>query len=229
MGPTCVGKTNISIKLVSNPKFKIISVDSCMIYKNMNIGTGKQSNFLLKKFKYHLINTHNPNEKYSARDFCEDSELIINQCKSEKKTPIFIGGSMMYFWFLKNYIIKKNINIKFLNIAIIPSDKYKLENEIENRLFNMMINGFIEEVYLLFKKKKINLNNNSINSIGYKDFWLFLNGKKSLKNSIRSIIKLTKNLSKKQLTWLKKWKKNIFFLENKDKKIFQRILELINK
>ena len=110
MGPTCVGKTDISIELINNFNFEIISVDSCMIYKNMNIGTGKPGKKILKKIKHNLIDIINPEEKYSVIDFCKISESIIKKCFKKKKRHFSLVEQSCIFGYLKNiYYLIKNL------------------------------------------------------------------------------------------------------------------------
>ncbi len=101
MGPTCVGKTSLSLELLENFPFEIISVDSSMVYRYMNIGTGKPSLRYLMKYKHYLINIRDPVEKYSIFDFCNDSFTIMKSCWERKRVPLFVGGTMMYFWVLQ--------------------------------------------------------------------------------------------------------------------------------
>ncbi|HFL8824149.1 MAG TPA: tRNA (adenosine(37)-N6)-dimethylallyltransferase MiaA [Candidatus Azoamicus sp. OHIO1] len=102
MGPTCVGKSFLSIELFRRCSINIINMDSSMIYRYMNIGTSKPTNDELALFKHYLIDIKDPVEFYSVGDFCRDAVSIINICLLEKKIPCFVGGTMMYSWYLQH-------------------------------------------------------------------------------------------------------------------------------
>ena len=138
----------------------------------------------------------------------------------------------MYFWIFKKYILsnkKFNKKLKIINIAIIPSSKYKLQNNIKNRFYEMIKKDFIKEVFFLHNEKKLNTQHNSMKSIGYKDFLLYFYGEKSFQDTVESTIKYTNDLFIKQTSWLKKWQNDIFFIENENKKFFLKLFNLFNK
>jgi tRNA dimethylallyltransferase len=95
-GPTCSGKTYLSIETASLLKSEIISADSRQIYKKLNIGTAKPSQQDLNKVKHHLINILNPDEDYNANKFSFDAENILSSLIADKKTPIVTGGTGLY-------------------------------------------------------------------------------------------------------------------------------------
>ncbi len=123
LGPTCVGKSNIAMMLSDLISCDIISVDSALIYKNMDIGTDKPSLNNLKKYSYKFINILDPKEIYSVYNFLLDLENeIFDTFFIKKKIPLLVGGTMMYFnaifnglSFLpsSNIIIRKYIDILF--------------------------------------------------------------------------------------------------------------------
>jgi len=96
VGPTCSGKSNLSLKLAQLLPSEIISADSRQIYIHLNIGTAKPSKEQLKKTSHHLIDTLDPSENYDASLFEKDAEKIINQIHNKNKTPIVVGGSGLY-------------------------------------------------------------------------------------------------------------------------------------
>ena len=97
MGPTASGKTALACELVNRYPFEIISVDSAMIYREMNIGTAKPSSQELQLAPHHLINIKDPVETYSAAEFCRDASSLCDSIISRGKTPLLVGGTMMYF------------------------------------------------------------------------------------------------------------------------------------
>ena len=106
MGPTGVGKTDLIIELYSQIPITIISVDSIQIYKHLNIGSGKPSNEVLKKYPHELIDFVEPTESYSTARFQEDVIHCIKDSFEANKTPVLVGGTMMYFHHLINGISK---------------------------------------------------------------------------------------------------------------------------
>jgi len=96
VGPTCSGKTKLSIKLAELLKTEIISADSRQIYKQINIGTAKPSNIELKKIKHYLVNELNLDEDFNASKFAEQAKTIIDDIHSRNKIPIVAGGSGLY-------------------------------------------------------------------------------------------------------------------------------------
>lgn len=97
MGPTASGKTALACELYERGGFEIISVDSALIYKDMDIGSAKPSKEEQAKYPHHLIDIITPLEVYSAAQFVEDASAIIDQVHERGKTPILVGGTMLYF------------------------------------------------------------------------------------------------------------------------------------
>jgi tRNA dimethylallyltransferase len=97
MGPTASGKTALACELVSRFPFEIISVDSAMIYRGMDIGTAKPSPEELLRAPHHLIDIKDPIEAYSAAQFCDDTLLLCESILQRGKKPLLVGGTMMYF------------------------------------------------------------------------------------------------------------------------------------
>jgi tRNA dimethylallyltransferase len=96
VGPTCSGKTALSIKIAEKLKTEIISADSRQIYKFLDIGTAKPSQEELNKAKHHFISTLNPDQKFNVSEFEIESIKIINRLHSQQKIPLVVGGSGLY-------------------------------------------------------------------------------------------------------------------------------------
>lgn len=96
VGPTCSGKTKISIALAEKIHTEIISADSRQIYKNLNIGTAKPSEEELKKIKHHFVDHLNPDEIYNVSKFENEAFAIIEKLFSQNKIPVIVGGSGLY-------------------------------------------------------------------------------------------------------------------------------------
>ena len=97
MGPTASGKTDLAVSLANSSNCEIISVDSAMIYRGMDIGTAKPDPDILAQAPHHLINIRNPDESYSVAEFCQDANTLIDQIHQRNKIPLLVGGTIMYF------------------------------------------------------------------------------------------------------------------------------------
>ena len=102
IGPTASGKSDLSLKLISEFPFEIINADLYSAYKGLNIGTAKPSNEELNKYKHHLINILEPTMEYNVSQYCKDAKKCINEILSLNKIPLITGGTMMYVYQLLN-------------------------------------------------------------------------------------------------------------------------------
>ncbi|MDA8561509.1 tRNA (adenosine(37)-N6)-dimethylallyltransferase MiaA [Gammaproteobacteria bacterium] len=296
MGPTASGKTDLAIELVSRYPFEIISVDSAMVYRDMNIGTAKPNSSVLLKTPHKLIDICNPDKKYSAAKFYEDSLSEIKLIHSRGNIPLLVGGTMMYFKSLinglavmpdanlnlRNKILLKaenkgwpklhddltkvdpeaanrihphdsqriqralevfaisgktitelhaeqninNTNYNFINIIINPDDRFILHKRIVERFKHMIEIGFIDEVVNLKQKYTLSDDMPSIRSVGYRQIWGYLAGIHTHQEMMEKGIIATRQLAKRQLTWLRRWPNaNFFNSESNDfkEKIFDSI------
>lgn len=97
MGPTASGKTALACELYDSGQFEIISVDSALVYRDMNIGTAKPSADELQQYPHHLIDLIDPTQVYSAAQFVEDATRCIDEVHARGKIPLLVGGTMLYF------------------------------------------------------------------------------------------------------------------------------------
>ena len=97
MGPTASGKTDLALKLIERLPCEIISVDSVMIYRDMDIGTAKPDEEFLQKAPHRLINICNPSQSYSAAKFAEDALQQMYEIQQQGKIPLLVGGTFLYF------------------------------------------------------------------------------------------------------------------------------------
>lgn len=97
MGPTAAGKTELALKLCEHLPCEIISVDSALVYRDMDIGTAKPTPDILARFPHHLIDIIEPTEAYSAARFREDALHCMSQITSVGRIPLLVGGTMLYF------------------------------------------------------------------------------------------------------------------------------------
>jgi tRNA dimethylallyltransferase len=125
MGPTASGKTDLAVEMVDIFPFEIVSVDSVMIYREMNIGSAKPTPSELAKAAHHLIDLINPNEAYSAARFCEDAERVCQMIRQKGKIPLLVGGTMMYFKALQQGLSSLPASIPELRQAILERAQEK--------------------------------------------------------------------------------------------------------
>ena len=97
MGPTATGKTDVAIKLCERYPFDIISVDSALVYRYMDIGTAKPDRETLQRAPHRLVNIRDPEQPYSAGDFVRDAEAAMQEIFAAGRVPLLVGGTMMYY------------------------------------------------------------------------------------------------------------------------------------
>ena len=97
MGPTASGKTALACELYEQGGYELISVDSALVFKDMDIGTAKPTKEEQARYPHHLIDIITPLEVYSAAEFVEDASILIDDIHTRGKTPILVGGTMLYF------------------------------------------------------------------------------------------------------------------------------------
>ena len=119
-GPTACGKTDQASKLVKNHPLEIISVDSVMVYKGLDIGSAKPTSEELKLCPHHLIDVCEPTENYSAGEFYQDVQRVMQSIIRKGKIPFLVGGTMMYFRVLEQ------------GISQLPSANPTVRNQIDS-------------------------------------------------------------------------------------------------
>lgn len=97
MGPTASGKTELAVELVQRLPLEIVSVDSALVYRGMDIGTAKPDAAVLERAPHRLINLLEPLEPYSAAQFCADARREIEQIHAAGRIPLLTGGTMLYY------------------------------------------------------------------------------------------------------------------------------------
>lgn len=138
VGPTAVGKTDISIKIAKEFNGEIISMDSMQIYKEMNIGTAKIKKDEMKGIPHHMLDIVKPNEEFSVSDFKEKTYEYIEQIKNRNKIPILVGGTGFY----ANSIVYK------LNFSNVDSNEYlrKEYMELSNKYGNEYLMNILKDI-----------------------------------------------------------------------------------
>ena len=101
-GPTASGKTDLAVRLVRELDCEIISVDSALVYRGMDIGTAKPGPDILAEAPHRLIDIRDPSESYSAADFRSDALAAMDEVRAAGRIPLLAGGTMLYFLALLN-------------------------------------------------------------------------------------------------------------------------------
>ncbi|AYV21640.1 tRNA (adenosine(37)-N6)-dimethylallyltransferase MiaA [Vibrio mediterranei] len=274
MGPTASGKTDLAIRLRQQYPVEIISVDSALIYKGMDIGTAKPDADELALAPHRLIDILDPAEAYSAADFRRDALNEIAKIHAEGKIPLLVGGTMLYFKALlqglsplpaANPEIRKQIEqeatekgwqalhnelraidpvsaerihpndpqrlsralevyrisgkslteltetkgeplpFRVKQFAVAPKDRALLHKRIELRFEKMIQAGFEDEVKALYAREDLHPDLPSIRCVGYRQMWEYLDGESTLDDAIFRGICATRQLAKRQITWLRSW------------------------
>jgi tRNA dimethylallyltransferase len=102
MGPTGAGKTDLALELAADLPVEIVSVDSAMVYRGMDIGTGKPSADILQQHPHHLVDILDPAQSYSAGQFVRDALRAIGDIHARGRVPLLVGGTMLYFRALRH-------------------------------------------------------------------------------------------------------------------------------
>ncbi|MFQ5636139.1 MAG: tRNA (adenosine(37)-N6)-dimethylallyltransferase MiaA [Gammaproteobacteria bacterium] len=121
VGPTASGKTDVAVRLAAQFPCEIISVDSAMVYRYMDIGTAKPGPDVLTIAPHHLIDIRNPWEAYSAGQFCQDARPLIDDIHRRRRIPLLVGGTFLYFRALQH------------GLAPLPSADPALRAELDRR------------------------------------------------------------------------------------------------
>lgn len=341
MGPTASGKTDLAIQLIQHLPCEIISVDSALIYRGMDIGTAKPSKEELDLAPHRLIDIVDPSESYDVARFYHDALREMRDITAAGKIPLLVGGTMMYFRILRDgiaalpsadekvrlkisadaeqhgwpyvhqqlaevdpesaarikptdsqrlqralevyrltgrtmsqiwkeqgeksqfeenkYELPKNdghhgqdsvkegfqtgkdnkadyttriegglppIPFKIVNLAIAPVERAILHDRIALRFRNMVKEGFQQEVERFYRSETVTADMPSMRCVGYRQMWDYLDGKLNHEEMIERGIIATRQLAKRQLTWLRSWP-NVHWLETGDASNIDKALKFI--
>jgi len=297
MGPTASGKTALALELVKNHDCEIISVDSALVYKGMDIGTAKPDARMQAHAPHRLIDLIDPAEAYSAANFREDALREMADITAAGKVPLLVGGTMMYFKFLRDgaadlpkadeairqqlleeglekgwpamherlagidpesarrlkpmdsqriqralevYLISGKTLTEYwaeqqteplpyhvVNLAVCPSERKRLHERIAERFRIMVADGFIDEVKALRARGDLDKNMPSIRCVGYRQAWDYLDGEYDFDEMIERGIIATRQLAKRQITWLRSWP-DLHWLDTDDPDIVRNTLKILS-
>lgn len=273
MGATASGKTELAVKLCERFACDIISVDSALVYRGMDIGTAKPTSETLHRAPHQLIDIRDPEQSYSAGDFVRDARSAMESSFANHRIPLLAGGTMMYFRALTQGIaelpaadanVRREIDrqahaagwpavhaelakvdrqaaarinpndsqriqralevfrisgrslsdwqkvaadadhdIEYVKIALQIEPRSILHQRIEQRLDAMIAGGFIDEMHVLMARPGILQDCSAMRSVGYRQFWRHLAGDYSLQEARDRALYATRQLAKRQITWLR--------------------------
>lgn len=281
-GPTAAGKTGLAMALAEQLPCDIISVDSALIYRGMDIGTAKPTAAELAQAPHRLIDICDPAESYSAAQFAADARAAIDDIIAQGRIPLLVGGTMLYFKALlegMSYLPEADPQLReqlqqrlqeegsaalhrelqqcdpdsaqrihpndpqrilralevfaltglpltvlteerhgalpypLVQIAVAPPDRAVLHERIEQRFRQMLDQGLIAEVSQLRLRSDLHLDLPSMRCVGYRQVWQYLDGELSYEEMVDRGIFATRQLAKRQLTWLRKWP-NVHWLDS---------------
>ncbi|ELY2781843.1 tRNA (adenosine(37)-N6)-dimethylallyltransferase MiaA [Cronobacter turicensis] len=274
MGPTASGKTALAIRLRQTLPVELISVDSALVYKGMDIGTAKPDAHELSQAPHRLLDIIDPAQAYSAADFRRDALKEMADIVAAGRIPLLVGGTMLYFKALLEGLsplpsadptvraeierqaaeqgwdalhrklqeidpvaaqrihpndpqrLSRALEVFFISgktlteltqtsgealpyqvhqFAIAPASRELLHQRIEQRFHQMLASGFEAEVRALFARGDLHTDMPSVRCVGYRQMWSYLAGEISYDEMVYRGICATRQLAKRQMTWLRGW------------------------
>ena len=274
MGPTASGKTDLAIELAEDHGCELISVDSALVYRGLDIGSAKPD------YPHRLVDIRDPTEPYSVAEFCKDARSAIIEILAAGNTPLLVGGTMLYFRALLEGIadmpaavpelrrhleseaekhgwphlhrmlsevdpecaagihpnhsqrISRALEVYLdsgvtmtewrrrqaarregvlgdaydvVQLAICPADRAVLHERIARRVDVMLEQGLVEEVRRLHERGDLTLELPAMRAVGYRQVWAHVRGEYDLARARQLCIQATRQLARRQLTWLRGW------------------------
>lgn len=273
MGPTASGKTALAIDMCRRFPLEIISVDSALVYRGMDIGSAKPDSETLRAAPHRLIDIRDPSESYSAAEFRDDALAEMKSITAAGKVPLLVGGTMLYFralehglsklpaadsavrsaleqqaaeigWPAMHTILQQKdplaasrihpndpqriqralevislsgrslselqaqpgspLEYRIHKLIVAPAERSVLHQRIAQRFAWMLKNGFMDEMKGLHGRSDLHAELPSMRAVGYRQAWRYLNGEYSIEEMGEKSIAATRQLAKRQLTWLRR-------------------------
>ena len=285
MGPTAAGKTDLALALARVLPCELISVDSALVYRDMDIGTAKPSKAVLAEYPHQLIDIRDPAQTYSAAEFRADALQAMAAATARGRIPLLVGGTMLYFkallegladmpaadqalraeleaqaardgWLALHEQLRavdpesaarihpndpqrllRALEVYRLSgqsmtahrllqhgqspdsdassasllpytvaqLAIAPLQRHVLHARIAERFQQMLDQGFVDEVQALHARGDLHAQMPSIRAVGYRQAWDYLEGRLSRAEMQERGVIATRQLAKRQFTWLRGW------------------------
>nr|WP_269087631.1 tRNA (adenosine(37)-N6)-dimethylallyltransferase MiaA [Candidatus Reidiella endopervernicosa] len=296
MGPTASGKTDLAVELVRRLPCELISVDSALVYREMDIGTAKPDAETLREAPHRLIDILDPAESYSAAQFREDALREMAEITAAGRIPVLVGGTMLYFRALEHGMaempaadpevrarleadaaavgwvemhrrlavvdpisaarihqndpqrIQRALEVyeisgesltshfekgaaaelpfNLVKVIVAPTDRERLRERIALRFHLMLEQGFVAEVERLYARGDLDTNKPSIRCVGYRQVWDFLEQRLSYDEMVERGIIATRQLAKRQFTWLRRDEQAVWF-ETGAPKLVEKVLKMV--
>ena len=286
MGPTASGKTSLAVELVQRYPMDIISVDSALVYRGMDVGTAKPDAETLAQAPHRLIDLRDPTERYSAAEFREDALREMAAITAAGRIPLLVGGTMLYFRALLDGLselpsadpeVRERLDqrrdaeglaalhaelaerdpaaaerirptdpqrilralevieltgrpltelqetqrrdpppYRFLTIIVCPQDRAVLHERIEQRFDQMMAEGFEAELRSLYERGDLHADLPAMRAVGYRQGWAWMAGEIDRETMRDKALAATRQLAKRQLTWLRKASQALWYDPTED-------------
>ena len=297
MGPTASGKTALAMALQQHLPVELISVDSALIYKGMDIGTAKPTPEELAAAPHRLIDILDPAQSYSAADFRADALREMAEISARNKIPLLVGGTMLYFkalleglsplppadpavrarieaqaeeqgWeALHNQLneidpvsaarihpndpqrLSRALEVFYISgktltelvkisgeaipyqvhqFAIAPTSRQLLHDRIEMRFMQMVANGFETEARALFTRGDLHTDMPSVRCVGYRQMWSYISGEIDYDEMVYRGVCATRQLAKRQMTWLRGWEGVEWLDSEKPDEALTRVIQVVS-
>jgi len=272
-GPTGVGKSDWAIELAQEAPVEIVSVDSALVYRGMDIGTAKPPRQLRERFPHHLVDICDASEAYSAGRFVVDALGCIRAIHARRCVPLLVGGTMLYLrallvglaplpqacaelraqlderaaragWpalhaelaridpaaaariqpadrqriqralevcysagrpisELQRATVSPLAGMRLRYWALAPRNRATLHERLVKRFHTMLAAGFLEEVASFHQRGDLTARHPSMRAVGYRQLWAHLDGECGLEEAVQRGIAATRQLAKRQLTWMR--------------------------
>ncbi len=208
LGPTATGKSKVGIALAKKLQGEIISGDSMLVYRRMNIGTAKPSEKELQSVPHHLINILEPDERYNVYRFQQQAARLIAEINGRGHLPIIVGGTGLYIQaLLEKYEFSEDgkTTVKHpgqydAKIFGLKMERSFLYERINQRVDTMLEQGLKEEVEKLLAEG-ISPDCQSMKSIGYRQMLWYLQDGMHWDEMVDKLKQATRNFAKRQFTW----------------------------
>ncbi|SQA97772.1 tRNA dimethylallyltransferase [Cedecea neteri] len=297
MGPTASGKTALAINLRKTLPVELISVDSALIYRGMDVGTAKPTEQEQALAPHRLLDLLDPAQAYSAADFRRDALAEMAEITAAGRIPLLVGGTMLYFKALLEGLsplpsadpevrakieqqaaeqgwnalhrqleeidpvaaarihpndpqrLSRALEVFFISgktlteltqtsgealpyhvhqFAIAPASRELLHQRIEQRFHQMLASGFEAEVRALFARGDLHTEMPSIRCVGYRQMWSYLAGETSHDEMVYRGICATRQLAKRQMTWLRGWEGVHWLDSEKPEQAYSEVLQVVS-
>lgn len=275
-GPTASGKTACALALAREWPVEIISVDSALVYRGMDIGTAKPDAAERALCPHHLIDLIDPDGSYSAAKFCDDAHRLMSEITARGRIPLLVGGTMLYFKALREGLsdlpqadealraeidaraktegwpalhaelarrdpaaaarlaphdaqriqraleivlasgkplldafaqrTKRPLPCRPVTVALVPSDRSALHARIAARFKKMLADGLVDELAALRERYRLAPDMPAMRAVGYRQAWRYLDGEINAGTLLETGIAATRQLAKRQLTWLRQFR-----------------------